>query len=118
MRSDRLQRLAPTAAVALVALLALLSFGTGLLIFRHFKADASATSRLYSGVFGGLNNPRAGAEAEALLRLGEQVRSLGLPLVVTDTAGRVTAAANLPFDVALDDSRVKAYAAKLDRQNP
>jgi signal transduction histidine kinase len=104
--------------VALVALLAGLSFGTGVLIFRHFQADASATSRLYSGVFGGLNNPRPGAEAEALLHLGEQVRSLGLPLVVTDTAGRVTAAANLPFDAPLDDPRVKLYAARLDRQNP
>lgn len=104
--------------VALVALLAGLSLGTGVLIFRHFKADASATSRLYSGVFGGLNNPRPGAEAEALLRLGEQVRALGLPLVVTDTAGRVTAAANLPFEAALDDPRVMVYAARLDRQNP
>lgn len=118
MRSERLQRLAPSIVVALVALLAGLSLGTGVLIFRHFQADASATSRLYSGVFGGLNDPRPGAEAEALLRLGEQVRALGLPLVVTDRAGRVTAAANLPFEAPLDDPRVKLYAARLDRQNP
>jgi signal transduction histidine kinase len=103
---------------ASVALLAGLSLGTGVLIFRHFQADATATSRLYSGVFGGLNDPRPGGEAEALLRLGEQVRALGLPLVVTDTAGRVTAAANLPFEAALDDPRVKLYASRLDRQNP
>src|SRR3954470_18118501 len=103
---------------ALVALLAGLSLGTGVLIFRHFQADATATSRLYSGVFGGLNNPRPGAAAEALLRLGEQGRSLGLPLVVTDGTGRVTAAANLPFEAPLDDPRVKNYAARLDRQNP
>jgi signal transduction histidine kinase len=69
-------------------------------------------------VFGGLNDPRAGAEAEALLRLGEQVRALGLPLVVTDRSGRVTAAANLPFDAPIDDPRVKAYAVRLDRWNP
>ena len=87
MRRERLQRLAPTVAVVLVALLAGLSFGTGLLVLRHFKADATATSRLYSGVFGGLNDPRPGAEAEALLRLGAQVRALGLPLVITDGAG-------------------------------
>ena len=118
MRSERLQRLAPTVVVTLVALLAGLSLGSGLLVLRHFKSDASATSRLYSGVFGGLNNPRPGAEAEALLRLGEQVRALGLPLVVTDTAGRVTAAANLPFVAPLEDPRVKAYAARLDRSNP
>lgn len=118
MRRDRLRRLAPTVAVVLVALLAGLSLGTGLLIIQHFRADATATSRLYSGVFGGLNDPRAGSEVEALLRLGEQVRSLGLPLVVTDRSGRVTAAANLPFEAALDDPRVLQYAARLDRQNP
>jgi signal transduction histidine kinase len=116
--SERLQRFAPSVVVASVAVLAGLSFGTGWLIFRHFQADATATSRLYSGVFGGLNDPRAGAEAEALLRLGEQVRALGLPLVVTDDSGRVTAAANLPFSAPIDDPRVKRYAARLDRQNP
>ena len=118
MRSDRLQRLAPTVAVVLVALLAGLSIGSGLLVLRHFNADATAMSRLYSGVFGGLNDPRPGGEAEALLRLGAQVRALGLPLVVTDTTGRVTAAANLPFQAPLDDPRVRAYAARLDRWNP
>ena len=118
MPRDRFQRLAPTLAVVLVALLAGLSVGSGLLVLRHFQSDATATSRLYSGVFGGLNDPRAGAEAEALLRLGAQVRALGLPLVVTDRAGRVTAAANLPFTAPLDDPSVLAYARRLDRQNP
>lgn len=115
---ERLQRLAPTVAVVLVAVLAGLSLGSGLLVIRHFRADATATSRLYSGVFGGLNDPDPGAEAEALLQLGEQVRALGLPLIVTDRQGRVTAAANLPFEAPLDDPRVLAYAARLDRQNP
>lgn len=118
MRRERLQRLAPALAVGLVALLAGLSLGTGLLIIRHFRADATATSRLYSGVFGGLNDPDPGGEAEALLRLGEEVRALGLPLVVTDPTGKVSAAANLPFEAALDDPRVLEYAAKLDRMNP
>ena len=115
---ERLERLAPSVAVLLVAVLAGLSLGTGLLIIRHFKADATATSRLYSGVFGGLNDPDPGSEAEALLRLGEEVRALGLPLVITDGSGRVTAAANLPFEAPLDDPRVLAYARRLDRQNP
>ena len=118
MRNDRLQRLAPNLVVGLVALLAGLSFGTGLLVLRHFRSDAYATSRLYSGVFGGLNNPRPGAEAEALLRLGAQVRALGLPLVVTDRTGRVTAVANLPFEAPLDDPRIKSLVQRLDRQNP
>jgi signal transduction histidine kinase len=117
-RKERLQRLAPGVAVLLVAVLAGLSLGTGLLMIRHFRADAFATSRLYSGVFGGLNDPDPDAEAEALLRLGEQVRALGLPLVVTDLQGRVSAVANLPFEAPLDDPRVLAYAARLDRENP
>jgi signal transduction histidine kinase len=104
--------------VLLVAVLSGLSLGTGLLIIRHFKADATATSRLYSGVFGGLNDPDPGSEAEALLRLGEEVRSMGLPLIITDRSGRVTAAANLPFEAPLDHPRVLEYARKLDRQNP
>lgn len=117
-RKERLQRLAPGVAVLLVAVLAGLSLGTGLLIIRHFRADAFATSRLYSGVFGGLNNPEPDAEAEALLRLGEQVRALGLPLVVTDRQGRVTAVANLPFEASVDDPRVLDYVRRLDRENP
>ena len=115
---ERFRQVAPTVAVLLVAVLSGLSLGTGLLIIRHFKADATATSRLYSGVFGGLNDPDPGSEAEALLRLGEEVRALGLPLVITDRSGRVTAAANLPFEAPLDDPRVLDYANRLDRQNP
>jgi signal transduction histidine kinase len=115
---ERFRQVAPTVAVLLVAVLSGLSLGTGLLIIRHFKADATATSRLYSGVFGGLNDPDPGSEAEALLRLGEEVRALGLPLIITDRSGRVTAAANLPFEATLDDPRVMEYAKKLDRQNP
>ena len=53
-----------------------------------------------------------------MLRLGAQVRALGLPLIVTDRTGRVTAAANLPFKAPLDDPRVLEYAERLDRQNP
>jgi signal transduction histidine kinase len=104
--------------VLLVALLAGLSAGTSWLVSRHMGSDARAISTLFSGVFAGLNDPRPGAETDALLRLGEMVRKQGIPLVVTDGTGRVTAAANLPFTARLDDPRVRAYAAELDRHNP
>ncbi len=113
-----LRRLAPVLVVLLVALLAGLSIGSGWIVVRHFRNDASSMSRLYAGVFAGLNDPRPGAPVNALLRLGEQVRLAGIPLVVTDTAGRVTASANLPFEAASDDPRVLAYALRLDRDNP
>ncbi len=118
MRDTKLRRWAPALVAVLVAILAGLSVGTGFLVARHFRADAINTSRLYSGVFAGLNSQEQGAEIEALLNLADQVKRLGIPLVVTDGLGQVTAAANLPFDAPLDDPRVKAYAQSLDRQNP
>jgi signal transduction histidine kinase len=117
----RLRRIAPTAAVLLVAVLAGLSLGTGYLVARHFRAEANAMSRLYSGVFSGLTSPEPGGEGVALLQLAEQVRALGMPLVVTDSAGNVTAADNLPRALAElppDDPRIAQYVARLDRANP
>jgi signal transduction histidine kinase len=118
VRRRDLRRYAPALVVLLVALLAGLSAGSGWIVVRHFRTDSYSISRLYAGVFAGLNDEREGAATNALLRLGEQVRQIGIPLVVTDSAGRVTAAANLPFDAPLDDPQVQAYARVLDRQNP
>jgi signal transduction histidine kinase len=115
---DRLRRLGPGLVAILVALLTGLNLGTSLLVARHFQRDSRSASRLYSGVFVGLSDPRPGSEADALLQLGRHVRSLGMPLVVTDASGRVTAADNLPFVAPLDDPRVRDFAARLDRQNP
>ena len=102
----------------LVALLVGMSVGTSLLVVRHFKREALDASRLYGGVFGGLNDPRPGAEAGALLRLGQEVRALGMPLIVTDATGRVTAFDNLPFEATADDPRILEFAKQLDRRNP
>lgn len=120
MRKELLRRWAPTSVVLLVILLAGLSAGTSWLVARHMQSDARAISQLYSGVFAGLNDPRPGAETDALLRLGDMVRNQGLALVVTDGTGRVTAAANLPFTAKSpsDDRRVYEFALSLDKINP
>ncbi|HUL68785.1 MAG TPA: HAMP domain-containing sensor histidine kinase [Gemmatimonadales bacterium] len=118
MRRDEVRRFAPILIVALVVLLSGLGAGAALIVVRHFQQDAKSISVLFSGVFAGLNDPRPGAEAGALLRLGEHVKSQGVPLVVTDRTGQVTAAANLPFDAPLDDPRVQRYAEMLDLDNP
>ncbi|MDX2193201.1 MAG: HAMP domain-containing sensor histidine kinase [Gemmatimonadales bacterium] len=111
------RRVAPALVVVLVALLVLLNAGSFLLMARHLRRDATLTSRLYSGVFVGLNNPRPGAEVDALVSLGEQLRELGIPVVVTGPDGRVTAAANIPFSAALDDPRLADFARRLDVAN-
>ncbi len=118
MRDRRARRLAPWLAVVLVALLAGFSLGTSLVVARHLREDALALSRLYAGVFDGLNTPEEGAELQALLGLAEEVKGTGIPLVLTDGTGRVAATANLPFEAELDDPRVLEYARRLDRDNP
>ncbi len=120
-RKARLSRFAPSAAVLLVALLAGLSLGSSFLVQRHLREEARAASRIYSTVYAALNNPDSSDEMSILLRLGQSIGELGIPLVITDTAGRVTASLNLPFDTtgfSRDDPRVLAYAKKLDGINP
>jgi signal transduction histidine kinase len=104
-------------ALLLVALLAGLSVGSSWLVAGHLRAEALTASRLYSGAFRGLNDPDPAAANSALLDVAAKVRTLGLPLVLTDTAGRVTAAANTPYDSALGSAGLRAYIAQLDALN-
>jgi len=89
-----LRRAGPGAVVALALLLGAITFGYAWVVARHLRDDARDTSRLLGRVFAGLNDPRPDAATGALLDLAAQVRSLGIPIAVTDTAGRVTALAN------------------------
>ncbi|MEO5800350.1 MAG: HAMP domain-containing sensor histidine kinase [Gemmatimonadales bacterium] len=117
-RKERLRRLAPGAAVLLVALLAGLTTGSSLIIARHFRAEALSASRLYSVVTQGLTDPAADGATTALLELGKEVRELGIPIVITDSSGRVTAVANPTFDTTGADARLRDFARELDRVNP
>jgi signal transduction histidine kinase len=117
-RSEALRRLAPAAALLLVAVLIGLSLGTSWIVAGHFKDEAVTASRLYSAVFDGLNDPDPSGASSALIELGERVRELGIPLVLTDSAGRPTATANVPLDVALDDPLLLEYVGELDATNP
>jgi signal transduction histidine kinase len=115
---ERFRRLAPGLVALAVALLVGLNVGTSLLLARHFTLYAASSGRLYSVVYAGLHSSKPGAEVRALFRLSEEVRNLGMPLVVTDGTGRVTATANLPFAAPLNDSLVRSFATALDRENP
>ena len=118
MREERFRRVAPSLVGVFVAVLIALNVVTSLLLARHFREDAAATSQLYSVVYAGLYSSRPGAEVKALFRMSEEVRNLGIPLVVTDVSGQLTATANLPFSAPLNDSLVRRFAAALDRENP
>jgi len=92
-----------------------LSVGYAWIVARHLRNDARETSRLLGHVFAGLNDPREGAAADALLGLADEVRHLGIPLAVTDTAGRITALDNAPFGPDASDATRRNWIAELDR---
>lgn len=114
----RVKRAGPEVVLALVILLSGVSLWQAWRIAGHFRADARETSRIYGEVIAGLSNPTPGADAQVLLHLVAEIRATGLPVIVTDSAGRVMAQANLPFEAGVGDPRVRLYAATLDEANP
>lgn len=114
-RNERLRRLAPAAALLLVTLLAGLSVGSSWLIARHLRQQALTASQLYSVAFRGQINPDPDVANSALVDVTRRIGSLGIPLILTDSSGRVTATANLPF--ADTTGRMQQYLADLDRAN-
>ncbi len=116
-RNAAWRRAGPPAVVGLALLLGGITLGYAWVVARHLRDDARETSRLLGRAFAGLNDPHPDAATAALLDLASQVRSLGVPLVVTDTAGRITALDNVPADVGTDSARLRAWIAALDREN-
>src|SRR3989449_4354282 len=88
--SDLRRRAGPRAVVVLALLLGGITVGYTWVVARHLRDDARDTSRLLGRVFAGLNDPRPDAATDALLDLAAHVRALGIPIAITDTAGRVT----------------------------
>ena len=114
---EQLRRAGPAALVGLALLFGALSVGYAWIVARHLRNDASETTRLFGGVFSGLNDPREGAAAEALLNLAEEVRRLGIPIAVTDPTGRISALDNAPFGTDGSEAEQRAWIAQLDRIN-
>jgi signal transduction histidine kinase len=102
---------------ALLALLLALYIVYSQRVVVELRADAGRYGQMYARVFGALADPREESGNAALLVLSRHIRELGVPVIVTDMAGNPTAAANLPFESALDDPRVREYIPRLDRQN-
>ena len=113
-----LRRAGPLALVAAALLFGALSVGYAWIVARHLRTDARETSRLLGQVFAGLNDPREGAAADALLGLADDVRRLGIPIAVTDTAGRITALDNAPFGADASEPTRRNWIAELDRIHP
>jgi len=108
----------PRVLWALLAVAAILTVVFAGLVARHLTHDARRASATYAIVFRGLTNPGEGGATDALLRLAERIRDEGIPIIVTDAEGLVTATANLPSGITPDSARVRAFIAQLDGLNP
>lgn len=114
----RPRRVPPEVVLALVVVLGGVSLWQAWDIAGQLRGQARETSRLFGRVVGGLSDAQPGADTETLLQLVREIREQDIPLITTDSAGRPTASANLPFTAELNDPRVAAYARELDRVNP
>ena len=118
-RNAVLSRAGPPAVVGLALLLGALSAGYAWIGVRHLNDEARDAGRLLGRAFAGLNDPRPDAAMNALLDLATRVHELGIPIVVTDTAGRVTAMDNVPQALAYGTglARLPEWIARLDAVN-
>jgi signal transduction histidine kinase len=110
-----LRRAGPPALIAAALLFGVFSVGYAWVVGRHLRNDARETSRLLGHVFAGLNDPREGAAADALLALADEVRHLGIPIAVTDTSGRITALDNAPLGANASEAEQRRWIGELDR---
>ena len=117
MARAALRRAGPAALVGVALVFGALSVGYAWFVARHLRTDARETSRMLGQVFAGLNDPRDGAAADALLALADEVRRLGIPIAVTDPAGRITALDNAPFGAEADERAQRDWIARLDQIN-
>jgi signal transduction histidine kinase len=72
---------------------------------------------MYARVYDALNDPDPNAATTALQDLSNTIRESGVPLIVTDTRGAVTASANLPIGVAADSVKLREYVHQLASEN-
>lgn len=93
------------------------------LVYTHqmeeaLRSDARVFGRMYANAFLGMSAEDPARVDDALLNILEQSLRLQVPLVLTDSTGRPTSAANLPFRADLDDPesirRVREYVSQLD----
>src|SRR3954463_13734462 len=86
-------------------------------VVQELRSEALRSSRMYARVFRAQSDTSEGAGTQALFDLSKSIVEQGVPLIVTDSAGRPTAHPTPPAEVALSDSSVREYVRQLDRQN-
>lgn len=113
-----MRRTAPLWAVVfgVVALLAAYVFYMRSVV-TDLRVEASRVGKMYARVYDALSDPNPDAATTALLDLSALMRESGVPIIVTDSRGTVTASANLPKDIDGHNALIQQYARELAGEN-
>lgn len=104
-------------AVAILALLGWYVFYTKRVVY-ELRAAAATQGKMFDLAVRALQDTtNTGESANALLAMATLVRESGVPLVLTNDRGAITASANVPDDIASDSAKARTYVAELDRKN-
>ena len=122
----RLRRAAPAISLGLALVVGGISLWQAWGIIAHLRSEARVNTRIFGSIIGVLNDPDPQVRVADLIAVVRQITSTGIPLVVTDSSGTVTACANLFFDPDpcaqaspnLSDPRILAKVRELERANP
>lgn len=88
-------------------------------VVSQLRGAAASQGRMYARIYEALQDTSTTADPTVvLLELSRQIRESGLPLVLTDRTGRVSASANIPEGLEADTVALRAYVRDLDRRNP
>ncbi|HVT38763.1 MAG TPA: HAMP domain-containing sensor histidine kinase [Gemmatimonadaceae bacterium] len=87
-------------------------------VTRELQSDAALTSTMYARIYQAISDTTAGAADQALLELSQSIRELGVPVVITDSSGRITDDANVPGPAGGGGASEKEYVKSLDARNP
>jgi signal transduction histidine kinase len=86
-------------------------------VVTDLRVEAARVGKMYARVYDALNDPNPDAATTALQDLSALIRESGVPVIVTDAGGSVTASQNLPDNIRGDNARIKQYAQQLAREN-
>lgn len=86
-------------------------------VVTDLRVEASRVGKMYARVYDALTDPNPDAPTTALQDLSALIRESGVPVIVTDASGAVTASQNLPANIEGDNARIQQYARQLAREN-
>lgn len=109
-----------TVVAIVIAILLLLAWYVGYTrqVVRELRAVAATQGRMYEITFNSLQDTTADGDPRiAILSLQSLITESGLPMVVTNAEGHITAVANIPGGIYGDTVKERQYLARLDRKN-